>query len=63
MINRFVVLLIFMKNNLQHRAFLYIDILGFENLVRTNPTKVDCIFRIFDHLNPNSEFVLRNRYI
>ncbi|MES2064640.1 MAG: hypothetical protein V4456_22165 [Bacteroidota bacterium] len=32
------------------RIFLYIDILGFETLVRTNKTKVDEIFRTFDGL-------------
>jgi hypothetical protein len=32
------------------KAFLYIDILGFENIVRTNPTKVNTIFEIFDSL-------------
>jgi hypothetical protein len=33
-----------------NRAFLYIDILGFENLVRTRPEKVDQVFAIFDRL-------------
>lgn len=32
------------------RLFLYIDILGFEELVRTNKPKVDEIFRTFDGL-------------
>jgi len=32
------------------RAFLYIDILGFENLTITNPSKVENIFGIFDRL-------------
>lgn len=33
------------------RVFLYIDILGFENLVNTKSEKVDKIFQIFDGLN------------
>lgn len=33
------------------RAFLYIDILGFANLVETKSSKVDKIFEIFDGLN------------
>lgn len=33
------------------RAFLYVDIIGFEVLARTNPDKVDKIFKIFDILN------------
>lgn len=41
------------------RAFLYIDILGFENLVRTNPEKVDKIFKIFDTLKVHKHFALQ----
>ena len=33
------------------RAFLYIDILGFKNLVNTKSEKVDKTFQIFDGLN------------
>lgn len=33
------------------RAFLYIDILGFESLVKSKSKKVDEIFKIFDGLN------------
>jgi hypothetical protein len=33
------------------RAFLYIDILGFGNMVQTNSKKIDQIFEIFDSLN------------
>jgi len=41
------------------RAFLYIDILGFEHLVRTNPSKVDNIFTIFDTLKVFKHFALQ----
>jgi hypothetical protein len=41
------------------RTFLYIDILGFENLVRTNPSKVDRIFEIFDSLKVYKHFALQ----
>ena len=41
------------------RAFIYIDILGFENLVRKNPTKVDNIFEIFDSLKVYKNFALQ----
>jgi hypothetical protein len=41
------------------RAFLYIDILGFENLVRTNPEKVDQIFKIFNDLKVHRHFALQ----
>lgn len=41
------------------RAFLYIDILGFENLVRTNPAKVEKIFKIFDTLKVHRHFALQ----
>jgi len=41
------------------RAFLYIDILGFETLVRTNPPKVDRIFEIFDSLKVYKHFALQ----
>lgn len=42
-----------------NRAFLYIDILGFEYLVRTNPNKVDRIFAIFDSLKAHKHFALQ----
>lgn len=42
-----------------NRAFLYIDILGFENLVRTNPQKVDQIFTIFDALKVHRHFAFQ----
>lgn len=42
-----------------NRAFLYIDILGFENLVRTNSNKVDKIFAIFDSLKVHKHFALQ----
>lgn len=32
------------------RTFLYIDILGFKTLVKSDPKKVDSIFKIIDHL-------------
>lgn len=41
------------------RAFLYIDILGFEWLVKTNPSKVDEIFKIFDNLKVHEHFALQ----
>ncbi len=41
-----------------NRAFLYIDILGFENLVRTNPIKVDQVFGIIDTLKVHKHFAL-----
>ncbi len=41
------------------RAFLYIDILGFEDLVRTNPIKVDKIFKAFDSLKVYKHFALQ----
>jgi len=41
------------------RAFLYIAILGFENLVRTNPDKVDQVFEIFDTLKVYKHFALQ----
>jgi hypothetical protein len=41
------------------RAFLYIDILGFENLVKTDPIKVDKIFKVFDSLKVHSHFALQ----
>lgn len=40
------------------RAFLYIDILGFENLVKTKSIKVDEIFKIFDTLKVHKHFAL-----
>jgi hypothetical protein len=42
-----------------NRAFLYIDILGFEILVKTNPNKVDKIFAIFDSLKVHKHFALQ----
>ncbi|KAF3980828.1 MAG: hypothetical protein HFP76_00060 [Methylococcales symbiont of Iophon sp. n. MRB-2018] len=36
------------------RAFLYIDILGFENLVINNEDKVESIFKILDGLSSHS---------
>lgn len=42
-----------------NRAFLYIDILGFENLVRTNSEKVDQIFSIVDTLKVHKHFALQ----
>jgi hypothetical protein len=42
-----------------NRSFLYIDILGFENLVRTNPAKVDQVFEIFDTLKVHKHFALQ----
>lgn len=39
-----------------NRTFLYIDILGFKNFVRTNPTKVDKIFSIVDTLKVHQHF-------
>ena len=41
------------------RAFLYIDILGFENLVRTKPDKVNEIFEVFDTLKVHKHFALQ----
>jgi len=41
------------------RAFLYIDILGFGSLVKTNPEKVDRIFYIIDTLGVHSHFALK----
>ena len=41
------------------RAFLYIDILGFENLVRTNSAKVDQIFNVFDSLKVHKHATLQ----
>lgn len=41
------------------RAFLYIDILGFENLVRESPQKVDQIFDIFDSIKVHKHFALQ----
>ncbi len=41
-----------------NRAFLYIDILGFETLVRTNSNKIDRIFSIFDSLKVHKQFAL-----
>ncbi len=41
------------------RAFLYIDILGFENLVRTKPAKVDKIFNVFDSLRVHRHHALK----
>ena len=42
-----------------NRVFLYIDILGFENLVRTNHVKVDQIFAIFDTPKVHKHFALQ----
>ncbi len=42
-----------------NKAFLYIDILGFENLVRTNPNKVDQVFKIFDSLKLHNHYALQ----
>ena len=47
------------KYNLMKRAFLYMDILGFENLVRTNTSKVDEIFKIFDALKVFKHYALQ----
>ena len=41
------------------KAFLYIDILGFENLVRTNSEKVDKIFEIFNTMKAHKHFALQ----
>lgn len=41
------------------RAFLYIDILGFENLVRTKPDRIYKIFKIFDTLKVHKHFALQ----
>ncbi|WP_394678773.1 hypothetical protein [uncultured Sphingobacterium sp.] len=41
------------------RAFLYIDILGFENLARSNSSKIDKIFQIFDSLKVHSHHALQ----
>jgi hypothetical protein len=42
-----------------NRTFLYIDILGFEDLVRTNSDKVVKIFAIFDTLKVHEHFALQ----
>ncbi|WP_158795885.1 hypothetical protein [Pedobacter sp. L105] len=41
------------------RAFLYIDILGFGTLVKTNPEKVDKIFEVIDSLRAHHHFALK----
>lgn len=41
------------------RTFLYIDILGFENLVLTNPSKVNKIFKVLDRLKVHRHFALK----
>lgn len=41
------------------KAFLYIDILGFEKLVRNNSPKVDKIFEIIDGFNVHHHFALK----
>lgn len=40
------------------RAFLYIDILGFGQLVRDNSSKIEKIFKIIDGLNVYTHFAL-----
>ncbi len=42
-----------------NKTFLYIDILGFEKLVRDKSPKVDKIFEIIDKLNVHSHFALK----
>lgn len=42
-----------------NRVFLYIDILGFEHLVKTNPSKIDQIFEIFDSLKVFKHYALQ----
>lgn len=41
------------------KIFLYIDILGFEKLVRNKSSKVDKIFKIIDELNVHRHFALK----
>lgn len=42
-----------------NRVFLYVDILGFEILVKTNPAKVDQIFKVFDSLKVHKHYALQ----
>jgi len=48
-----------LNGQFMNKAFLYIDILGFENLVKSNPHKVDQIFAIFDTLKVHRHFALQ----
>lgn len=41
------------------KTFLYIDILGFESLVKNNSHKVDKLFEVIDGLNVHKHFALR----
>ena len=41
-----------------NRVLLYLDIIGFENLVRKNPVKVKQIFQIFDNLKVHKHFAI-----
>lgn len=41
------------------KTFLYIDILGFESLVKDNSNKVDRIFEVIDGLNVHKHFALK----
>lgn len=41
------------------KTFLYIDILGFENLVTSNTDKVESIFKIIDSLHVHKDIAFQ----
>ena len=41
------------------KTFLYIDILGFKNLVTSNTDKVESIFKIIDSLHVHKDIAFR----
>jgi len=44
---------------MEEKTFLYIDILGFSNLIKSQPEKIDRIFRIIDRLKVHRHFAFK----
>jgi len=44
---------------MQNKYLLYLDILGFSELVATDPTRVDVVYKIIDTLNVHSHYAFK----